>query len=61
MVRLKQLFEETGSTYAAINRYLEERRKNMNDAVEGLNQIKDGRENLTIRLLVWQGISPLQC
>lgn len=33
----------------------------MNDAVEGLNQIKDGRENLTIRLLVWQGISPLQC
>ena len=27
VVRLKQLFEETGSTYAAINRYLEERRK----------------------------------
>lgn len=26
-VRLKQLFEETGSTYAAINRYLEERRQ----------------------------------
>lgn len=27
VVRLKQLFEETGSTYAAINRLLEERRK----------------------------------
>lgn len=27
VVRLKQLFEETGSTYSAINRYLEERRK----------------------------------
>lgn len=27
VVRLRQLFEETGSTYAAINRYLEERRK----------------------------------
>lgn len=27
VVRLKELFEETGSTYAAINRYLEERRK----------------------------------
>lgn len=27
VVRLKQLFEETGSTYAALHRYLEERRK----------------------------------
>lgn len=27
VVRVKQLFEETGSTYAAVNRYLEERRK----------------------------------
>ena len=27
VVRLKQLFNESGSTYTAINRYLEERRK----------------------------------
>lgn len=27
VVRIKQLFKETGSTYTAINLYLEERRK----------------------------------
>ena len=34
VVRLKQLFNESGSTYTAINRYLE-RRKSMDDAPKG--------------------------
>lgn len=39
VVRLKQLFNESGSTYTAINRYLEERRKSMDDATQGLTAL----------------------
>lgn len=33
----------------------------MNDAVEGLNQIKGWSGEFNNTSLVWQGISPLQC